>query len=812
MASEAPMPASLEFTTALLARLGGTILTLRLGPGGEILEASQAFQELFPGWEGDPRPLEDFLEAGAMEAAEGGLPGVTTYRLLGSVVPGARIRALHFCEGDGGVLIGERILPASTAALDALTTTTNELARLNREAQKTFRASERSQIERLQRTLDRLHASESKYRRLYETMRDGFSCADLDGRILEANQAFQDMLGYSIEELRTLTFLDLTPERWHESNAYMVREQLMRRGYSDLYEKELRRKDGSVFPVNLRAFLQFDEAGEPVSSWAIVRDITESKRGERAVQESLQSTEAILHAAPEVAFLMTPEGLVIAANGKLAKHLAQPGADLVGRSIYDFLPPERRDQWKSFADKAVQSCITAWFEDVRQDRMTLIRIVPVAEGARRVTRLAVFGTDITVFRWVEAELEVQRDLHSALRASNEALLRGGDRETLCRGVCAAAVGSGCFDLAWVGILGPDDRLAVFASAGPAEPYLECIEMASDGALPFWQAPAAACIRSNQSCVSNDYAAHSALSPWSERAVALGLGSSVSMPVREAGRCFGALNLYAREPDFFRGDRAVLLEQLATNLSFALDLRAAEEREHEHEALLRSLEGLKAKSQIAAYIAHEINNPLAGITQSFQVLAQAIPEDHPDHPFVAIITRELDRIASIVRAAYSIHRPGLPQVRDACAADILADLAHLLISKLRAKNLVLDRARLDPRLKGRLHEDILRQILFNVLQNAIEATPPHGRISCGSWREEGDLVVEVENEGPGIAPEVAPRVFESGFTTKLASEMGGLGMGLSTCRSILQSVGGSIGFRNLAPGSGVCFWVRLPWQA
>jgi signal transduction histidine kinase len=194
-----------------------------------------------------------------------------------------------------------------------------------------------------------------------------------------------------------------------------------------------------------------------------------------------------------------------------------------------------------------------------------------------------------------------------------------------------------------------------------------------------------------------------------------------------------------------------------------------------------------------------------------VLAPSIPEDHPDRPFVGIISRELDHIASIVRMAYSIHRPGLPQVRDTSVPEILKDLASLIGSKLRPKRLALEIPESDPRLKGRLHEDILRQILFNVIQNAIEASPEGGLIRCGARREGGELVVEVEDEGHGIAPEVALRVFETGFTTKFAPETGGLGMGLATCRSILHSVGGSIGFQNRKPGPGTRFFIRLPWQ-
>ena len=405
-------------------------------------------------------------------------------------------------------------------------------------------------------------------------------------------------------------------------------------------------------------------------------------------------------------------------------------------------------------------------------------------------------------RHAELELKIQRDLHSALRECNEALLRGGDRETLCRGVCEAAVSSGRFNLAWVGIPGPE-RVVVLAAAGPAQPYLNGLDMPVDSAFPFGRGPSMTAIRINQIQVNPDFA-DSAMAPWSRRALTHGLGSSASMPLREAGHSIGVLNVYSPEPGFFTPERTALLEILATNLSRSLDLQAAEE-------LGRTLEGLKAKSQIAAYIAHEINNPLAGIKQSFQLIAEAIPEEHPDRPFVTIITRELDRIAGIVRMAYSIHRPGSAQIREASVADTLADLAGLLGSRLRARRLELELPQLDRGFRGRLHEDILRQILFNLLQNAIEASPDGGRIRCRCRREGGFLEVAVEDQGAGIAPELEVHLFQSGFTTKHSPELGGLGIGLFTCRSLLNSVGGSIDFHRLAPAPGVCFTVRLPWQ-
>jgi len=86
------------------------------------------------------------------------------------------------------------------------------------------------------------------------------------------------MLGYALEELRDLTCQQITPEKWHDLETYVFKNQIMPAGYSNEYEKEYIRKDGTVLPVMLRAWLISDERGKPSGMWSIVRDITEHKK------------------------------------------------------------------------------------------------------------------------------------------------------------------------------------------------------------------------------------------------------------------------------------------------------------------------------------------------------------------------------------------------------------------------------------------------------------------------------------------------------------------------------------------------------
>ncbi|HPA44199.1 MAG TPA: response regulator [bacterium] len=144
-----------------------------------------------------------------------------------------------------------------------------------------------------------LRISENKYRKLHESMRDGFVYIDMQGFVRESNEVYQRMLGYSPDELSRLTDRDLTPEIWHEYQRNIIANQILVRGFSDVYEKEYRRKDGSIFPVELRSFLIRNDAGEKEGMWAIVRDITERKRAERA----LRHANDIIVRSPAVAFI-----------------------------------------------------------------------------------------------------------------------------------------------------------------------------------------------------------------------------------------------------------------------------------------------------------------------------------------------------------------------------------------------------------------------------------------------------------------------------------------------------------------------------
>ena len=122
------------------------------------------------------------------------------------------------------------------------------------------------------------------YERLCAYMMDAFGATDMEGRITEANQHFLDLLGYQRNELLELSFFDFTPSKWHGFEKRIIDEQVLVRGYSDVFEKEYRCKDGSIVPVELRVVLTRDSSDHPVGMWAIVRDISERLAKEGAIR------------------------------------------------------------------------------------------------------------------------------------------------------------------------------------------------------------------------------------------------------------------------------------------------------------------------------------------------------------------------------------------------------------------------------------------------------------------------------------------------------------------------------------------------
>jgi PAS domain S-box-containing protein len=181
-----------------------------------------------------------------------------------------------------------------------------------------------------------LKASEAKYRRLHDTMRDAFVSVDMCGKIIEFNEAYRKMLGYEPHELLKLTYKDLTPEKWHAVEDAIVEKQILHLGYSDLYEKEYLKKDGTVFPVELRTILIRDDAGEPTGMWAIVHDITEHKRVGEALRQANEYNRSLIDASLDPLVTFGPDGRITDVNTATEQATGCSRNELIGTDFSDY--------------------------------------------------------------------------------------------------------------------------------------------------------------------------------------------------------------------------------------------------------------------------------------------------------------------------------------------------------------------------------------------------------------------------------------------------------------------------------------------
>jgi two-component system sporulation sensor kinase C len=228
-----------------------------------------------------------------------------------------------------------------------------------------------------------------------------------------------------------------------------------------------------------------------------------------------------------------------------------------------------------------------------------------------------------------------------------------------------------------------------------------------------------------------------------------------------------------------------------------------------EDVLREVESLTTMGRMAARVAHEINNPLAGIQNAFLLIKDAVPAEHPHRAYVGAVEREISRIASVTRQLYETYRPEQNGTHGTSVTSLVGDAVALLEQLNRASGvrIVVDVAGVPGTV--RLPEAILRQALYNLVQNAVEASPPGGVVEVAAAVEAGVFVLKVSDRGPGIPPEIRERVFEPFFTTKSATvRTGGMGLGLSLVGRSVQALGGRVEIQD-RPGGGTEFVVRLP---
>jgi signal transduction histidine kinase len=240
-----------------------------------------------------------------------------------------------------------------------------------------------------------------------------------------------------------------------------------------------------------------------------------------------------------------------------------------------------------------------------------------------------------------------------------------------------------------------------------------------------------------------------------------------------------------------------LESIAADTAAALErARVVQRLGHRHR--------LEAIGEVTTGVAHELRNPLFGISSAAQLLRFRVREDPVVEKNVGRILREVERLNSMVTSLLEYGRPGpitlAPGDPDAVWDEVIENQRGLLESRA----VLLERSR-GPSTSCAIDPQQLSQVFTNLLVNATDAAPEGSDLTLtssvlanGQWR------CRLQNGGPPIAPDVLPRVFDVFFSTK----PGGSGIGLALCKRIVEEHGGSVSLES-APQTGTAAIVLLP---
>lgn len=218
--------------------------------------------------------------------------------------------------------------------------------------------------------------------------------------------------------------------------------------------------------------------------------------------------------------------------------------------------------------------------------------------------------------------------------------------------------------------------------------------------------------------------------------------------------------------------------------------------------VRSSEKLVATGRMAARIAHEINNPLAGIAGALQLIRMDTDPASPAFRYVAMVDREISRISNIVRQMYGLYRQDQEPAHVIDLIPVLGEIAILMSVEAAQKSVAIEVMPGAPQL-ARVQEQNLRQVLLNIVRNAIEASPEDGQVSLYVERCGRCVDIVVADQGPGITAEDSERVFEPFYTSKSPTQGRGLGLGLSISDALVRGMGGRIEFGNRPMGGCLC---------
>jgi PAS domain S-box-containing protein len=623
-----------------------------------------------------------------------------------------------------------------------------------------------------------------------------------DGYFESANRAFGRFLGVAHESLTGRHFGEVTHPDEREGDTELVRTTL--RGPGDTFAREERylRADGTV--VWGHVALTAIPRAQTHQLFAQVQDVTARKEAEAKLREQEALLRLALSAGRHGLYDVDVRTGTAVVNEDYARMLGYEPDEMRGTDAEwrDAVHPDDREHATRLYDDFLAGRVADYRVEFRQrtksgdwkwvdSRGAIVE----RDAGGRPLRLVGTRTDITPQKEREAALQrANRSLR--LRAEVNRLITGArDEQSLMDGICRLAVELGGYRLAWIGMARDDAarRVEPVAAAGPARSYLDTIRV-TWADEPQGRGPTGTAIRTGQTQVMRDMASDPAFEPWRAAAVAHGFQASIAVPLNDAGRTVGALNLHTDVRETFHPDEVVLLTDVGRDLAFGLTALRA--RAQVEALLTMQEESVEAeRARVSQELHDELGQSLTGIKIDLGWLRDHLPRELASGVLGTRLQDALGLVDGTVETVRRISGDLRPGVLDDLGLEAALRWLTRDVGKRSGLAIRLEKDSDLPELPAPASTAIFRVVqeaLTNVTRHAAGA---HVVLRYGV--QQGNVTVTVTDDGPGFDPD-APRGPREG-------------LGLLGMQERARRHGGNVAVTS-APGRGTTVSLSLPFAA
>ena len=393
-----------------------------------------------------------------------------------------------------------------------------------------------------------------------------------DGTLGLVNSAFEKLTGYSEAELKAIDWaVALTPAKWRAVEKEKL-EELQRTGEAVRYEKEYIKKDGTVVPIELFVHLIKDEKGDPAYFYSFISDITDRKQADETLRQSEERFKAIAS--------NTPDHILVQDRDLRYKFVVNPQMglteqDMLGKTDFYFLAKGDAENLTRIKREVLETGNAIHVEvpllsPAGESQYFDGSYVPKYNAEGQIDGLIGYFKNVTELKLAEQNLiRLNRTLR-ALSNTNQAMMRAASEKEYLDSVCRIVVEDCGHAMVWVGYKEMDKAKSVrpVASAGFEEGYLESLKITwTDNERGC--GPTGTAIRTGKPSLCHNMLTDPKFAPWREQALKRGYASSIVLPLMDGEQVFGAINIYAREPDAFTVEEEKLLTELAGDLAYGI---------------------------------------------------------------------------------------------------------------------------------------------------------------------------------------------------------------------------------------------------